>query len=126
MLAQTFIRVRGRVPCAVPAALLQGAVLRYFASLPWTPERHRLWPPAFRDKARALLLAAHRRPCAGARGGSSGAAAAGAGLWALPTPVVLQIVAAIAGRRTDWMAQAAQQAAQQGAQPGSAQQAARS
>lgn len=77
---------------------VQGAVLRYFAALRWEPGRHQLWPPAFRAQARALLLASHRRPAPHHAGGG------GTGLWALPVPVVMHIIEALAGRRTDWLA----------------------
>ncbi len=81
-----------------PPSLLQGAVLRYFAHLPWSPQRHHLWPPAFRLQARELLLCAHRRPAQQGAG-----AAAAAGLWALPREVVVHILEALGGSRTDWM-----------------------
>ena len=72
---------------------MQGAVLRYFAALRWSPGRHQLWPPAFREHARTLLLCAHRH-----EGGAA------TGLWALPTPVLLHVLEALAGWRTDWLA----------------------
>lgn len=93
----------------------QGAVFRFFAALPWTPARHQLWPLKFRQAAWELLLCAHRRPHGGGMGVGTGTGGAGGqegsrtGLWALPVPVVLQVIEALAGRRAEWLAEGQEQ-----------------
>jgi hypothetical protein len=73
--------------------VLQGALLRYFSSQPWRQEQHGAWPPAFRAAVATLLLCAQRqRP--------------GAGVWSLPSALLLHIVSLMAGQRTDWLPQA--------------------
>lgn len=81
--------------------LSQGALLRYFSSEGWQPEQHAAWPAAFRELVHTLVLCAHHRQPAG-----RDSSAALAGLQALPLPLLQSIVAAMAGRRTDWLPEA--------------------
>ena len=61
-------------------------------SKPWSPERHAAFPPAFKQAARTLLLAAHRgASAAGAvqqKGKRSGSSARGAGGGRTATGIV--------------------------------------
>ena len=71
--------------CFLPHSCSAGCRWLWLAAqrLPWSPEAHATFPPAFKEAARTLLLAAHRgatlaaSDASGAAGAGDGAAAAG-------------------------------------------------
>jgi hypothetical protein len=84
--------------------------------VPWSPQQHARFPPAFRHAARALLLAAQRGGSspAGQLGGAAArrqrripsyrlpSAAGTVGLAALPQELLLRIVGLAAYPRSSW------------------------
>jgi hypothetical protein len=69
-------------------ATKQNVLYRYLPSKPWTPEETKSWPEEFKKAVETVLL------CASVKNSP---------LAALPTPVVLQIIKYVAGKRSDWI-----------------------
>jgi hypothetical protein len=78
----------------------QGLLFRFLARLPWSQERHRLWPPACREAVQALLLSAARLARDAAGGAEAGLQRTDLG--ALPVAVLHAVAGHLAGSRASW------------------------